>query len=344
MRQSRLLGLTVGSALTMSVTLGQQFLVFNNSGPNNVDFSLSRTNSGPTSGVFTNAEWVLTDTSTAGTGNGWTWRRDVSPFSSGDPFGRLVLRFSGDGGTSAGSYWRLPSNRAGGVTGNNPTGVATFTTWVGSGHFFRTEQLSNKPAFGGDLTTRTRAQANNAAGLSVSAAPTANITGIPDDDLINPGLQVNKNLNPTITINWNVLGAQVFRGQVAGGAYFGAINSPFRDDAYLVADLKINASSVQSGSSGLTTFSVNEGPATKSIGAVGNSYVLDLSTYNIGDIVTVRVDYTLRWDGYHDVYAGTVNLTSGFQEVQFEVVPEPASLIALGTGLMSLISLRRRKR
>lgn len=344
MRQSRLLGLTVGSALTMSVTLGQQFLVFNNSGPNNVDFSLSRTNSGPTSGVFTNAEWVLTDTSTAGTGNGWTWRRDVSPFSSGDPFGRLVLRFSGDGGTSAGSYWRLPSNRAGGVTGNNPTGVATFTTWVGSGHFFRTEQLSNKPAFGSDLTTRTRAQANNAAGLSVSAAPTANITGIPDDDLINPGLQVNKNLNPTITINWNVLGAQVFRGQVAGGAYFGAINSPFRDDAYLVADLKINASSVQSGSSGLTTFSVNEGPATKGVGAVSNSYVLDLSTYNIGDIVTVRVDYTLRWDGYHDVYAGTVNLTSGFQEVQFEVVPEPASLIALGTGLMSLISLRRRKR
>lgn len=144
--------------------------------------------------------------------------------------------------------------------------------------------------------------------------------------------------------NWNVLGAQVFRGQVAGGAYFGAINSPFRDDAYLVADLKINASTVQSGSSGLTTFAVNEGAATKAISAVGNSTVLDLSSYNIGDIVTVRVEYTIRWDGYHDVYAGTTNLASGFQEVQFEVVPEPASLIALGTGLASLISLRRRKR
>ncbi len=344
MRMNRWLCLTVGSALTMSVTLGQQFLVFNNAGPTNVDFSLTQSSSGPTSGVFTNAEWVLTDTSLGGTGNGWTWRRDVTPFSSGDPFGRLVLRFSGDGGTQAGSYWRLPSSRFGTVTGNNPSGVATFTTWVGSGHFFRTEQLSNKPAFGGDLTTRTRAQANNAAGLSVSVAPTASIAGIPDDDLINPGLQVNKNFNPTITINWNVLGAQVLRGQVAGGAYFGAINSPFRDDAYLVADFKINSSTVQSGSSALTTFSVNEGSATKGIGAVGNSYLLDLSTYNIGDIVTVRVDYTIRWDGYHDVYAGTVNLTSGFQEVQFEVVPEPASVIALGTGLISLLSLRRRKR
>jgi hypothetical protein len=95
MRTNRWFSLTVSSALTISVALGQQFLVFNNAGPSNVDFSLSQTNSGPTSGVFTNAEWVLTDTSFGGTGNGWTWRRDVAAFSSGDPFGRLVLRFSG---------------------------------------------------------------------------------------------------------------------------------------------------------------------------------------------------------------------------------------------------------
>lgn len=344
MHKNRWLGLTVGSALTISVALGQQFLVFNNAGPTNVDFSLSQTNSGPTSGVFTNAEWRLTDTSAVGTGNGWTWRRDVTAFSSGDPFGRLVLRFSGNGGTSAGSYWRLPSSRFGTVTANNPAGVATFTTWLGSGHFFRTEQLSNKPAFGGDLSTFTRAQANNAASLFLSVAPTAGFAGIPDDDLITPGLQVNKNLNPTITINWSVLGAQVFRGQVAGGAYFGAIDSPFRDDAYIVADFKVNSSTVQSGSSALTTFAVNEGATTKGIGAVNNSYVLDLSTYNIGDIVTLRVDYTVLWDGYHDSYAGTANLSGGIQEIQFEVVPEPASMVALGTGLISLLGLRRRKR
>ena len=279
MRMNRWVGVTVVSTLTFSVALGQQFVVFNNVGPNDVGGfppSVSFSSSGPTSGVFTNAEWALTDTSTLGTGNGWIWRRDVAAFSSGDPFGRLVLRFSGDGGTAADSYWRLPSNRFGGVTGNNPGGVATFTTWVGSGHFFRTEQLSNKPAFGGDLTTRTRAQANNAAAVNLSASPSVGITGIPDDDIA-PGIQVNKNLNPTITISWNVVGAQVFRGQVAGGAYFGAINSPFRDDAYLLADFKINAATVQSGNSGLTTFAVNEGAATKGISAVANSYTLNLS-------------------------------------------------------------------
>ena len=69
----------------------------------------------------------------------------------------------------------------------------------------------------------------------------------------------------------------MFCGQVAGGAYFGAINSPFRDDAYLLADFKINAATVQSGNSGLTTFAVNEGAATKGISAVANSYTLNLS-------------------------------------------------------------------
>ncbi|MDW8052661.1 MAG: PEP-CTERM sorting domain-containing protein [Armatimonadota bacterium] len=344
MSSRRWTGLLIGKFLILSVTPGQQFLVFNNNGPNNTGLSISFTSSGPTSGVHTNAEWVLRDTSPLGTSDGWIWSRDVAPFSSGDPFGRLVLRFSGTGGTAAGSYWRLPSNRFGGLTGNNPIGIATFTTWVGSGHFFRTEQLSNRPAFGAELETRIRAQANNAAGLSVVASPTASIAGVPDDDLLTPGLQVNKNLNPVINIAWSVSGAQVFRGQVAGGAYFGAINSPFRDDVYVVADFKVNANTVQSGSSAFTTFNVNEGAATKALGSVGNAYTLNLAGFNVGDVVTLRVDYLLRWDGYHDVYAGTTNLASGFQEIQFEVIPEPASIVALSTGLIGLLGLRRRKR
>lgn len=342
MRLNRWLGTAVGSVLISTSALAQQFLVFNNNGPNNVDFSLSQTNSGPTSGAFTSAEWVLRDTSFSGTGNGWRWSRDVAAFSSGDPFGRLVLRFSGSGGTAAGSYWRLPANRFAGLTGDNPGGVIQHTTWVGSGHVFRSEQLSNRPAFGGELETRIRAQANNAAPITVSSGPTGSIAGVPDDDTLTPGLQVNKNLNSTITVTWSVFNAAVSRGQVAGGAFFGAVNSPFRDDVRVTGAFQVDSATVQTGNSSVT-FAVNEGSGTKTVPSFGNTYTIDLSTYNIGDIVTLRVNYEMFWDGYHDSYAGTVSLGQGFNEIQFEVVPEPASLIALGTGLMSLLSLRRRK-
>ncbi len=333
-------------ALTLMAGLGlmmhaQQFVILVNEGPNNAGGSLSQSSSGPTSGVHTAAEWVLTDTSGLGTINGWTWNRNLGPHSSGDPFGRLVARFSGDGGTSAGSYWRLPANRSGGVTSNNPSGVATFTTWVGSGHVFRLEQLSNKPAFGGDLTTRTRAQFNNAAPVVKLSNPYGGIVGVPDDDPA-PGLQVDKNLQSTITITWTVFNGTVQRGQVAGGAYFGAINSPFRDDVRVTGSFLVNGVSVQSGSSSVT-FAVNEGTATKTVPNFGNTYTLSLSGYNIGDIVTLRVAYTMLWDGYHDVYAGTVQLHQGYDELEFEVIPEPGSLLALGSALVGLVGLRSRR-
>jgi hypothetical protein len=328
----------------MGMAAAQTFVILSNAGPSNVDFSLSQSSSGPTNGVYTFAEWVLTDTSTGGTGNGWVWRRNLGANSSGDPFGRLVARFSGDGGTNAGSYWRLPSNRSEGVTGNNPSGVATFTTWVGSGHVFRLEQLSNKPAFGGDLTTRTRAQFNNAAAVSSTSNPTGSIAGVPDaDGDSSNGIQVDVFANPSILVSWNVSSASAFRGQVAGGAFFGPINSPFRDDIRVVASFKVDGTTVQTGSSGTATFAVNEGAATKSVGAFGNTYLLDLTSYNIGDTVTLRIEYTFLWDGYHDVYAGTTTLFSGFDELEFEVVPEPSSVIALGTALISAMGLRRRR-
>lgn len=314
------LGLIALMALLSQSVWAQQFQISFNDGPRNVGLSLSYSSSGPTSGTHTAAEWVLTDTSFGGTGNGYVWNRQLVPFSSGDVFGRLVARFSGDGGTSAGSYWRLPANRSGGVTGNNPSGVATFTTWVGSGHVFRLEQLSNKPAFGGDMTTRTRAQFDNAAQLTLASGVSASIAGVTDDDPIAPGIQVNKFLNPNLNIGWNASGASVFRGQVAGGAYFGAINSPFRDDARLTAELLVNSVSVQSGNSGVT-FAVNEGAGTKALAAVGNTYLLDLSAYNVGDIVTLSVNASVLWDGYGDSYMGTQTIQSQTYTIQFEVVP-----------------------
>lgn len=338
----RRLGLGLTLALWCQFALAQQFLITVNQGPTNNGASLNYSASGPTQGAHTSAEWSLTDKSFGGTGNGWVWNREIQPFSSGDAFGRLVARFSGDGGTAAGSYWRLPADRSGGVTSNNPSGVVTFTTWVGSGHVFRLEQLSNKPAFGGDLTTRTRAQFDNAAQVTLGTTPSASITGVPDDDPITPGIQVNVNLNPTLTIGWSAFGASVSRGQVAGGAFFGAIDSPFRDDARMVASFLVDAATVQTGSSAVT-FAVGEGASTKSLTTVSNSYLLDLSNYNIGDIVTLTVNTKILWDAYVDFQIGTGTLANETYQIQFQVVPELTSLLALGTALVALSGMRRRR-
>jgi hypothetical protein len=63
-------------------------------------------------------------------------------------------------------------------------------------------------------------------------------------------------------------------------------------------------------------------------------------------VISVNAGIGSGWNG---TFTGAVdNITFGFNGAyttyNFEVVPEPASMLALGSGLIGLLGLRRRKR